>query len=131
MSIDDTGVVHDSGDNADRAAALDTGQVSEQEAYHAWQRANEAPTVYSEVPMIPGEHEEATISSGNSDAPEPPDPTEAEQIELLRAQVAGFEQTWQGQEAELQRLRVENLTLRIRLDMINELYQAEQEKRRD
>ena len=93
--------------------------------YHAWQRANEAPTVYSEVPMIPGEHEEATITSGNSDQPE-----EVPEIEVLRAQVAGFDQTWQGQEAEIQRLRVENLTLRIRLDMINELYQAEQEKRR-
>ena len=75
--------------------------------------------------MIPGEHEEATITSGNSDAPE-----EVAEIDQLRAQVAGFDQTWQGQEAEIQRLRVENLTLRIRLDMINELYQAEQEKRR-
>ena len=78
--------------------------------------------------MIPGEHEEATITSGNSD--HPPDETEAEELERLRAQVAGFDQTWQGQEAELQRLRVENLTLRIRLDHLHELYQLEQEKRR-
>ena len=75
--------------------------------------------------MIPGEHEEATIESGNSDQPE-----QVPEIETLRAQVAGFEETWQGQENEIQRLRVENLTLRIRLDMLSELYAAEQEKRR-
>ena len=100
-------------------------ELAAQADYHAWQRANEAPTVYSEAPMIPGEHEEATITSGNSDKPE-----EVAEIDQLRAQVAGFDQTWQGQEAEIQRLRIENLTLRIRLDHLGELYQLEQEKRR-